>query len=144
MINVKSEKTQKEEEEFAIKRQNIRTLSLVVFTLIYLLTGAAVFDKLESSTEEKYHEKLNEQIRKFRLNVNMTNEQFELLYKHMVSRGNHRNDIQWNLWGSFYFCTLTLALIGYGHSTPATCFGKLFCIFYSLFGNIILLLFRTV
>lgn len=35
-----------------MKRQNVRTLSLVVTTFTYLLIGAAVFDALESSTEQ--------------------------------------------------------------------------------------------
>lgn len=37
----------------AMKRQNVRTLSLVVCTFTYLLIGAAVFDALESETESK-------------------------------------------------------------------------------------------
>lgn len=41
---------------FTMKRQNVRTLSLVVCTFTYLLVGAAVFDALESDTEEKRHE----------------------------------------------------------------------------------------
>lgn len=36
-----------------MKRQNVRTLSLVVCTFTYLLIGAAVFDALESETEAK-------------------------------------------------------------------------------------------
>jgi hypothetical protein len=36
-----------------MKRQNVRTLSLVVCTFTYLLIGAAVFDALESDTERK-------------------------------------------------------------------------------------------
>lgn len=36
-----------------MKRQNVRTLSLVVCTFTYLLVGAAVFDALESETERK-------------------------------------------------------------------------------------------
>lgn len=36
-----------------MKRQNIRTLSLVVCTFTYLLIGAAVFDALESETEAR-------------------------------------------------------------------------------------------
>lgn len=36
-----------------MKRQNVRTLSLVVCTFTYLLIGAAVFDALESETESK-------------------------------------------------------------------------------------------
>lgn len=34
-----------------MKRQNVRTLSLVVCTFTYLLIGAAVFDALESDEE---------------------------------------------------------------------------------------------
>lgn len=36
-----------------MKRQNVRTLSLVICTFTYLLIGAAVFDALESQTESK-------------------------------------------------------------------------------------------
>lgn len=36
-----------------MKRQNIRTLSLIVCTLTYLLVGAAIFDALESDYEVK-------------------------------------------------------------------------------------------
>lgn len=36
-----------------MKRQNVRTLSLVVCTFTYLLIGAAVFDSLESETESR-------------------------------------------------------------------------------------------
>jgi len=36
-----------------MKKQNVRTLSLIVCTFTYLLTGAAFFDTLESETESK-------------------------------------------------------------------------------------------
>lgn len=38
---------------YKMKRQNVRTLSLVICTFTYLLIGAAVFDSLESETESK-------------------------------------------------------------------------------------------
>lgn len=34
-----------------MKKQNVRTISLIVCTFTYLLVGAAVFDALESETE---------------------------------------------------------------------------------------------
>ena len=34
-----------------MKKQNIRTLSLIVCTFTYLLVGAAIFDALESEHE---------------------------------------------------------------------------------------------
>ena len=36
-----------------MKKQNVRTLSLIVCTLTYLLVGAAVFDALESENESR-------------------------------------------------------------------------------------------
>lgn len=42
-----------------MKRQNVRTLSLVVCTFTYLLIGAAVFDALESNTERRRWEFLS-------------------------------------------------------------------------------------
>jgi len=39
-----------------MKKQNVRTLSLVVCTFTYLLVGAAVFDALESGTEDFRHQ----------------------------------------------------------------------------------------
>ena len=122
------------DESFPIKRQNIRTLSLVITTLIYLLTGAAVFDTLESSTEDKNRERLLEQIEHFRRHTNLTDVEFEEIYKHMVLQSMHSNNPQWHFMGSFYFCTLTLALIGYGHSTPNTTYGKIFTILYCMGG----------
>lgn len=41
-----------------MKRQNVRTLSLVVTTFTYLLIGASVFDSLESEMEERRYETL--------------------------------------------------------------------------------------
>jgi hypothetical protein len=41
-----------------MRRQNVRTLSLVVCTFTYLLVGAAVFDALESNTERRRWELL--------------------------------------------------------------------------------------
>ena len=42
-----------------MKKQNVRTLSLIVCTLTYLLVGAAVFDALESENESRTLHLLN-------------------------------------------------------------------------------------
>lgn len=42
-----------------MKKQNVRTLSLIVCTFTYLLVGAAIFDVLESETEKKRKEALD-------------------------------------------------------------------------------------
>ena len=35
---------------------------------------------------------------------------------------------------AFYFATVVITMVGYGHSTPSTFQGKLFCMFYALAG----------
>lgn len=46
-----------------MKKQNVRTLSLIVCTFTYLLIGAAIFDVLESGTEKKRKEILNSKLK---------------------------------------------------------------------------------
>lgn len=41
-----------------MKKQNVRTISLIVCTITYLLVGAAIFDALESDSEKKRCEAL--------------------------------------------------------------------------------------
>ncbi|CAK9820713.1 Potassium channel subfamily K member 9 [Anthophora plagiata] len=42
-----------------MKKQNTRTITLIIITLTYLLIGAAVFDFLESQTEKQRKEALD-------------------------------------------------------------------------------------
>lgn len=50
-----------------MKRQNVRTLSLVVCTFTYLLIGAAVFDALESKEESRRDELLKSKSELFKI-----------------------------------------------------------------------------
>ncbi len=45
---------------------------------------------------------------------------------------HHVEHLKWL--DAFYFCTVTLATVGYGDIVPHTDLGKLFTIFYVLFG----------
>ncbi|KAI6181988.1 Ion-trans-2 domain-containing protein [Aphelenchoides fujianensis] len=62
-----------------MKRQNVRTLSLIVCTFTYLLVGAAVFDALESEHELKLRSQVertrNELVQKY----NISNADYEIL-----------------------------------------------------------------
>ena len=100
------------DDNFSIKRQNIRTLSLVIFTLMYLLTGAVIFDTLESDTEEKNRAILNDRLHKFKEKTNMSEPEFKKFVHHMIKRATRSRSKQWDFNGSLYFCTLVLALIG--------------------------------
>ncbi|KAB7503925.1 Two pore potassium channel protein sup-9 [Armadillidium nasatum] len=90
-----------------MRRQNVRTLSLVVCTFTYLLIGAAVFDALESENEANRWK----------------------VIKRTILTGH-----QWEFAGALYFVTVVVAMIGYGHSTPKTIPGKAFTICYAVAG----------
>jgi potassium channel subfamily K protein 9 len=128
-----------------MKRQNIRTLSLVVITLTYLIIGAAVFDYVESENERIQIEHLNNAIGDFQLKHKMNDSDMSALLDLVIQKKPHNAGYQWKFIGSLYFCTVVITLIGYGHSTPRTISGKLFCILYSLVGIIVaLIMFQSV
>lgn len=47
----------------------------------------------------------------------------------------------WGYLDAFYFCVVTLATVGYGDLTPKTAGGKIFTIFYIIFGIGVFLVF---
>ncbi|XP_063543126.1 potassium channel subfamily K member 9-like [Cydia strobilella] len=117
-----------------MKKQNVRTLSLIVCTFTYLLVGAAVFDALESTTERNRFEVLQAIegmiIRKY----NITEEDFRVMETVVLKSEPHKAGQQWKFTGAFYYATTVLTTIGYGHSTPSTVGGKLFTMFYAIVG----------
>ncbi|XP_066588948.1 two pore potassium channel protein sup-9 [Prorops nasuta] len=117
-----------------MKRQNVRTLSLVVCTFTYLLVGAAVFDALESETEKKRFEFLSEVKRNMMRKYNITPEDYRMVEIVIIENKPHKAGPQWKFAGAFYFATVVLAMIGYGHSTPVTVGGKAFCMAYAMVG----------
>jgi hypothetical protein len=52
----------------------------------------------------------------------------------MIEKKSHKSGPQWKFAGSFYYALVTLALIGYGHSTPATLLGKIVTMAYASIG----------
>ncbi|KAG5672573.1 hypothetical protein PVAND_002690 [Polypedilum vanderplanki] len=52
----------------------------------------------------------------------------------IIENKPHKAGPQWKFLGAFYFATVVLAMIGYGHSTPNTNAGKAFCMIYAMVG----------
>ncbi|XP_045779745.1 two pore potassium channel protein sup-9-like [Maniola jurtina] len=117
-----------------MKKQNVRTLSLIVCTFTYLLVGAAVFDALESTTERNRFEVLQAIEGMIIEKYNITEEDFRVMETVVLKSEPHKAGQQWKFTGAFYYATTVLTTIGYGHSTPATIGGKLFTMFYAIVG----------
>lgn len=69
---------------------------------------------------------------------NITTEDYRMIEIVIIENKPHKAGPQWKFAGAFYFATVVLAMIGYGHSTPVTIGGKAFCMAYAmvLFQNI--------
>uniref|UniRef100_A0A0R3S2E9 Two pore potassium channel protein sup-9 n=1 Tax=Elaeophora elaphi TaxID=1147741 RepID=A0A0R3S2E9_9BILA len=117
-----------------MKRQNIRTLSLIVCTLTYLVIGAAVFDALESDNEMQQRALVLKVKTSLIDKYNISNADYRVLEATIIRSVPHRAGHQWKFSGAFYFATTVITTIGYGHSTPSTIGGKTFCMFYALAG----------
>uniref|UniRef100_A0A9J7WXB7 Potassium channel subfamily K member 9 n=1 Tax=Cyprinus carpio carpio TaxID=630221 RepID=A0A9J7WXB7_CYPCA len=118
----------------AMKRQNVRTLSLIVCTFTYLLVGAAVFDALESDFEMREKEQLEAEEKRLQGKYNISEDDYKKLETIIMEAEPHRAGVQWKFAGSFYFAITVITTIGYGHAAPGTDAGKAFCMFYAVLG----------
>ncbi|CAJ0576588.1 unnamed protein product, partial [Mesorhabditis spiculigera] len=105
-----------------MKRQNVRTLSLIVCTLTYLLVGAAVFDALESDNEMQQVALVQRIRRRLLDKYNMSEADYDILEATIVKgRGllfcNNCN-YDYRIWAQ--------------HADDHR--GKTFCMFYALAG----------
>ncbi|XP_051156154.1 two pore potassium channel protein sup-9 [Leptopilina boulardi] len=117
-----------------MKKQNVRTLSLIVCTFTYLLVGAAIFDVLESETEKRRKEALDAIERMVINKYNISEVDYKIMETVVLKYEPHKAGKQWKFAGAFYYATTVLTTIGYGHSTPNTIRGKLFTMFYAIVG----------
>lgn len=95
-----------------MKRQNVRTLSLIICTFTYLLVGAAVFDALESDNEMREEEKLKAEEIRLKGKYNITSEDYRQLELVIMQSEPHRAGVQWKFAGSFYFAITVITTIG--------------------------------
>ncbi len=95
-----------------MKRQNVRTLALIVCTFTYLLLGAAVFDALESDMEGTERDRLKAQEKAWQQRYNISPEDFEKITQLGIQLKPYRAGTQWKFAGAFYFATTVITTIG--------------------------------
>ena len=97
---------------WTMKKQNVRTLSLIVCTFTYLLVGAAVFDAIESQFETEEKRMLQEEEKRFKSTYNVTDEAYRNITINIIRSVPHKAGIQWKFAGAFYFATTVITTIG--------------------------------
>lgn len=102
-----------------MKRQNLRTVSLIVVTFTYLLFGAAIFGYLESEHEIRQREYLELIEAIVRRKYNISEDDFTVLTTTVIKSVPHKAGIQWKFTGAFYFATTVVTTIGkYRNRSP--------------------------
>lgn len=91
-----------------MKRQNIRTLSLVIITLTYLIIGAAVFDHFESENELNENRRLNKNITLFKTKHKMNDSEFNRLWHKILEKNLTTLEASGDLLGHFISAQLLL------------------------------------
>ncbi|TRZ08119.1 hypothetical protein HGM15179_018988 [Zosterops borbonicus] len=97
-----------------MKRQNVRTLALIVCTFTYLLVGAAVFDALESEAETAEKRRLEAKSQELSRKYNLSHESYSELERVVLKLKPHKAGVQWKFAGSFYFAITVITTIGTG------------------------------
>ncbi|XP_029689751.1 potassium channel subfamily K member 15-like [Takifugu rubripes] len=117
-----------------MKKQNVRTLSLILCMFSYLLVGAAVFDALESGSESSRRRVLEQKRSEMKKKYRFSEDDYREIERVVLQAEPHRAGRQWKFAGSFYFAITVITTIGYGHAAPGTDAGKVFCMFYAVLG----------
>lgn len=95
-----------------MKRQNIRTIALLVGTLTYLVVGASIFTALESDKEKQKRDDLKAQEMKWRERYNISEEDFNEITQLAIQQKPYKAGTQWQFTGAFYFATTVITTIG--------------------------------
>ncbi|XP_070563277.1 potassium channel subfamily K member 18-like [Ptychodera flava] len=133
-------------------------LLLAGIVLVYLVIGTVVFIRLEESHEEEAKSTLEKErediVRGLERDLNISGsnlsiviygylDKFEKTLAEAQDEGVRREDLKWTYGKAFMLSVTTISTVGYGDVSPITKEGRLFCIFYSIIGIPLFLLYLT-
>lgn len=95
-----------------MRTQNIRTLCLILSIVLYLLIGAAVFDALESDSENSKKQALEQKLTELKKKYGFTDDDYREIERVVLQSEPHRAGRQWKFAGSFYFAITVITTIG--------------------------------
>uniref|UniRef100_A0A8C4QAH9 Potassium channel, subfamily K, member 17 n=1 Tax=Eptatretus burgeri TaxID=7764 RepID=A0A8C4QAH9_EPTBU len=119
------------------------TLILIIAYFIFLLVGAAVFRALERTNEEETQKELLWEELSFLKNYDCLDREAVARFMMFVLKasnngiilhGNKTSPSNWDFNSAFFFSSTVITTIGYGHLSPSTMGGRIFCIFFALLG----------
>lgn len=126
-----------------LNRSSLRTLLLLAFYLLFLVLGASIFSAIEGPKEVERILDLRNSRRTFLKNHQcVADGALEEFIVEIITANNHgvsaiRNvtmEPSWSFGQSLFFSGTVVTTIGYGHVTPLSEGGKIFCIVYALVG----------
>jgi potassium channel subfamily K protein 1 len=110
---------------------------------MFLFSGAAVFSVLETPSERAVQARLHGALHKFQHDhPSVSDQALEDLISEVVKASNRgvsasRNasgEPNWSFGQSLFFSSTVVTTIGYGHVTPLSRSGKIFCMLYAMVG----------
>lgn len=127
-----------------VSQTTYRLCGLCIFYLIYLFIGAAIFSAIEYTNEKEMINQLKTKRHEFlqRNKKCLNDTELELFISRILqanSRGisainNLKVEPNWSFGQAVFFSGTVLTTIGYGHVSPLSPAGKVFCILFAMFG----------
>ncbi|GFG28719.1 hypothetical protein Cfor_06000 [Coptotermes formosanus] len=126
-----------------MRRSSLLLTLYIVFYFVYLITGGVVFAAVEAPEENAVRNALVTARRLFlETHRCVTDDDLERLIEEVVKASNRgvsaaRNasgEPNWSFGQSLFFSSTVVTTIGYGHVTPLSKGGKIFCMLYAMLG----------
>ncbi|XP_003745476.1 potassium channel subfamily K member 2-like [Galendromus occidentalis] len=123
-------------------------VALLVVFILFVVIGGAVFMAVEGPQELETRAELVQLRRKFfdkleelhhpnftkREMVEMIRQLANARSRNLLDMSGRETNVNWNFYNSFFFAITVVTTIGYGHVSPSTVSGRLFCVAYAMIG----------